>query len=69
MGPLGILLDDILKNIRYSYPGGAMKYSRMPHAFLDKYHILELLGLDTKVNQGWNLEFRNSQVLAMTDFS
>ena len=59
-----------LKNIYiYTYPGGAMKYSRVLHGFLDKYHILELPGLDTKVNQGWNFEFRDSQVPAMTDSS
>ena len=46
-----------------------MKYSRVLHGFLDKYHTLELPGLDTKVNQGWNFEFRDSQVPAMTDSS
>ena len=53
---------------KYTYPGGGMKYSRMFHGFLAKYHILELLGMDTKLNQGLNFGFRDSQVPAMTAF-
>ena len=68
MGPLGILLDDILKNNRYSYPGGAMKYSRMVSGILAKYDTLALLGSDTKMNQGLNLSLTDSQVLSLTAF-
>ena len=46
-----------------------MKHSRVLHGFLDKYHILELPGLDIKVNQGRNFEFRDSKVPAMTHSS
>ena len=40
--------------IRYTYHWGTMKYSKMVHGILAKYHILALLSSDTKVNQGLN---------------
>ena len=45
-----------------------MKYSRMLHDFLTKYHTTELLGPDTKNNQGLTRSLANSQVPAMTAF-
>ena len=43
-----------------------MKYSRMVHGILDKYHILQLPDSDTKVNQGLNLSLADSQFPIMS---
>lgn len=45
-----------------------MKYTRMVHGILAKYHILELPSSDTKVNQGLNLSLTDSQVPSLTAF-
>ena len=54
--------------MRYTYPRLQMKYSRMLHDFLAKYHTTELLGPDTKKNQGLTRSLADSQVPAMTAF-
>ena len=54
--------------MRYTYPRLQMKYSRMLHDSLTKYHTTELLGPDTKNNQGLTRSLANSQVPAMTAF-
>lgn len=45
-----------------------MKYTRMVHGILAKYHILELPSSDTKVNQGLNLSLVDSQFPNMNPF-
>ena len=57
-----------LLKMAYTHPRLQMKYSRMLHDFLAKYHTTELPGPDTKKNQGLNLSLVNSQVPAMTAF-
>ena len=57
-----------LLKMAYTHPRLQMKYSRMLHDFLTKYHTTELPGPDTKKNQGLNLSLVNSQVPAMTAF-
>ena len=57
------------KKIRYTYHGDAMKYTKMVHGILAKYHILELPSSYTKVNQGLNLSLTDSQVPSLTHSS
>ena len=43
-----------------------MKYSRMVHGILDRYHILQLPDSDTKVNHGLILSLADSQFPIMS---
>ena len=56
------------KIIRYTYPVGAMKYSRMVHGIPVKYHLLELPDSESNLNLGLNLSLADSQFQIMSAF-